>query len=216
MSGNRFTPSKLVSAIRAGRLSGVVAALEDGGDIEEADIHGFRGLPLRTACFEGEMAIIRELLRCGADVNAPAADGPGAPLRLALRRGHREVAALLLQSGADVPPGLEIDPAILNAVGTQLPIESEINVPTLPEKPADNLIEFTPREPAPPEDPIPSETTSEPGVVIEEVNVPACFGTDTNLLTMDLMRQEEDARKAPEPAIEPGTQSGFWKRRSVK
>lgn len=209
MSGNRFAPSNLLSAIRAGRLSGVVIAIEDGGDIEEADIHGFRGLPLRTACFEGEMSIIRELLRCGADVNAPAADGPGAPLRLALRRGHREIAALLLQHGAIVPPGLEVDPAILNAVGTLLPIAAEARVPTLPEKPTDNLIEFTPQEPA-----VPAETQPEPTPdLIEEVNVPACFGTDTNLLTMDLMRLEEDARKTSEPAATPSPQPGFWKSR---
>lgn len=214
MSGNRFTPSKLVSAIRAGRLSGVIAALEDGGDIEEADIHGFRGLPLRTACFEGEMSIIRELLRCGADVNAPAADGAGAPLRLALRGGHREVAALLLQSGAIVPPGLEIDPAILNAVGTLLPIAAEASPPMLPDKPADNLIEFTPRETLP--STAPEQPNTSPTALIEEVNVAACFGTDTNLLTMDLLRQEEeDARKAA-PAEAPAPQPGFWKSRGRK
>lgn len=198
-----LTPSKLVAAIRAGRLSGVVIAIEDGGDIEEADIHGHRGLPLRTACFEGNMAIIRELLRCGADVNAMASDGPGAPLRLALRGGHREVAALLLQQGAEVPPGLNIDPAILDSVGSVMPLAAETPVPTLPEKappekPADNIIEFSSPPPEPMVEPL-----------IEEVDVPSCFGTDTNLLTMDMLRLDEEAQKIPPPP--PPAPSGFWK-----
>ncbi|HXE38132.1 MAG TPA: hypothetical protein VN639_06620, partial [Azonexus sp.] len=70
MPPNAFQPSQLVTAIRTGRLSDVIRALEDGADLEEADIHCIRGLPLRTACFEGSIAIVRELLRCGADVNA--------------------------------------------------------------------------------------------------------------------------------------------------
>lgn len=210
MPGKRFTPSKLLSAIRARRLSGVVIAIEDGGDIEEADIHGFRGLPLRTACFEGEISIIRELLRCGADVNAPAADGPGAPLRLALRGGHREVAALLLRQGATIPPGLDIDSAILNAVDGMLPIAADIEAPRLPEKPADNFIEFTPIVAAP------EQAVASPAELIEEVNVAACFGTDTNLLTMDLMRLDEEAKKAAQPAAAPTQSSGFWKSRSGK
>jgi hypothetical protein len=190
-----LTPSKLVAAIRAGRLSGVVIALEEGEDIEQADIHGYRGLPLRTACFEGSMAIVRELLRCGADVNAMASDGPGAPLRLALRGGHREIAALLLQQDAAVPPGVHIDAAILNTVDTLLPLAAATPVPMLPEEPADNTIEFT----SPPR-----ETMLAPQV--GEVDVASCFGTDSNRLTMDMLRQGEEAPKTP--AAPP---AGFWK-----
>ena len=198
MSAKGNTPSKLVAAIRAGRLSGVISALDDGCDIEEADIHGFRGLPLRTACFAGEMAIIRELLRCGANVNAMAGDGPGAPLRLALRGGHPVVAALLLQNGAEIPPGLKIDPGVLSSVGNLAPLPGEAPVPTLPESPPANMIEFT--------SPVPDQT-------IEEVDLKACFGTDTNLLTMDLMRfNEDEATKTPSRDQERTTPAkGFWK-----
>ena len=84
MTVKSFTTNKLIDAIRAGSLSGVLTALNDGGDIEMPDMHGCSGLPLRTACFEGNLAIVRELLNRGANPNAIASDGPGAPLRLAL------------------------------------------------------------------------------------------------------------------------------------
>lgn len=216
MAKKAFQPSKLVTAIRAGRLSGVIVALEDGGDIEEADIHGMRGLPLRVACFEGEMAIVRELLRGGADINAMAADGPGAPLRLALRGGHGDIAALLLQNGAVIPPGLDIDPAVLNRVGSLSPLPGEATVPSLPEaepeaepdprpEPTDNLIEFTRVQP------------SDQGESVEEVELAACYGTDTNMLTMDLLRFNEDQKgSAPSPSKPlPGDpekkKTAFWK-----
>lgn len=141
MTHDAFQPSPLLTAIRTGHLSGVIRAIDDGGDIEEADIHGVRGLPLRTACFEGSIVIVRELLRCGADVNALAVDGPGAPLRLALRGGHGDIAALLLQNGAVIPPGLVIDPAILERLGSLGPLPGEAPVPTLPTP--DNTLEFT-------------------------------------------------------------------------
>lgn len=176
-----FQPSPLLTAIRTGRLSGVIRAIEDGGDIEEADIHGIRGLPLRTACFEGSMAIVRELLRCGADVNAIAIDGPGAPLRLALRGGHGEVAALLLQNGAEIPPGLVVAPAILDRVGTLGPLPGDAPVPTLPTP--DTSLEFT-----------------KPALdsAIEKVECPSGIGSDTNLLALDLLQIDDS------PA-------GFWK-----
>ncbi|HSG23577.1 MAG TPA: hypothetical protein VLA64_11550 [Azonexus sp.] len=88
MAARIFTPTNLMMAIRAGLLDGVINAIAMGADIEEADMHGFAGLPLRTACFEGNLAIVRELLNHGADINAIAGDGPSAPLRLAKRGKH--------------------------------------------------------------------------------------------------------------------------------
>ncbi len=196
MSGKYFAPSKLVSAIRTGRLSGVIAAIDDGADIEEADIHGFTGLPLRTACFEGDLAIVRELLRCGADMNAMAADGPGAPLRLALRAGHAEVAALLVQHGAALPPGIALPADIIDRSGRPDPIAEEVAVPCLPQAPDDDAdVEFEFEASAP-----------FPGQLIEEVDVGACYGTDTNLLTLDLQRDQETTDTPP--AMPP---AGFWR-----
>ncbi|WP_374487259.1 ankyrin repeat domain-containing protein [Zoogloea sp.] len=93
-------PSPLRQAIERGDLAAVRRALLDGADLEEADIHGKRGLPLRLACFHGHLAIVRELLELGADLNADNGEGPGAPLRMAQRGGHTEIIALLRDYGA--------------------------------------------------------------------------------------------------------------------
>ncbi|TXI76353.1 MAG: ankyrin repeat domain-containing protein [Dechloromonas sp.] len=90
-------------AVRAGNLDGVLLAIAHGADVEEADMHGYRGLPLRTACFSGHYDIVLALLEHGANVNAPTAEGNGAPLRLARRAKHRHIASLLLERGAELP-----------------------------------------------------------------------------------------------------------------
>lgn len=178
MTNKGPTASKLIAAIHAGRLNGVIDALDDGADIEEPDMHGSRGLPLRTACFEGDLAIVRELLMHGANPNATASDGPGAPLRLALRRKHNEIAALLLQQGAVIPDDLSIDPGIFEITGKPLPVEAM--VPSLPEAEPDNhIIEFT---------------RSEIGLAPSfNEDAPDTFGTETNALSMDLMFLDEHA-----------------------
>jgi uncharacterized protein len=200
VSGKTFAPSPLVAAIRAGRLSGVIDALDDGADIEEADIHGCTGLPLRTACFEGGIAIVRELLGHGANPNAMAADGPGAPLRLALRSGHPEIAALLLQHGAEPPPGIELPANVAEAPGKLPAATAEAPVPRLPENPEAEVAADATAE----------ETHPYLGLPIEEVDVNSCYGTDTNLLTMDLLRTdvEPDSPSAPP--------TGFWQTRRRK
>lgn len=176
MTRKGLAASKLISAIRAGSLSGAIDALDDHADIEEPDMHGSRGLPLRTACFEGNLAIVRELLTRGANPNASGSDGPGAPLRLALRQKHNEIAALLLQQGAVIPDDLSIDPGIFDITGELLPAEAL--VPLLPEtEPDSNIIEFT-RSEIPP-------------VTIGNDDAPDAFGTKTNALSMDLMFLEE-------------------------
>lgn len=163
--------SQLIEAIRSGRLVSVINAIDDGAQIDEPDIHGFSGLPLRTACFTGNLAIVRELLSHGANPNAPASDGPGAPLRLALRCRHFDVAALLLQAGAIVPDGITVDPAVY-AISCA-PLAIDLGAPTLPVPADNNLIEFEAVE----------AHNDEPGID---------FGTQTNALGTDLLFLEED------------------------
>lgn len=207
MASKSFGPSRLVGAIRAGQLGGVIAALDDGAEIEEADFHGFAGLPLRTACFEGDPAIVRALLERGADIDGIAGDGPAAPLRLALRGGHRDIAALLLGRGAQVPPGLAIDPALYDvAVSPESP-------PTSPPP------EIAPEPATAPGSELPPPALAEPLVdqladhLIEEVDIQSSYGVDTNLLTMDLMRfnEDQDAALPERPAAAAAPRKSFWK-----
>lgn len=139
-------------------------------------MHGCLGLPLRTACFLGNITIVRELLERGANPNTTTQDGPGAPLRLALRRNHREVIALLLQHGASIPEGVTIDPVLLTAAKNA--VTGPVVTPVLPEKEQpDNLIEFTPSgiSFAPPVDDVVGEV-----------------GSDTQALGLELLLFEED------------------------
>jgi uncharacterized protein len=170
MPAKGFTPNNLIEAIHAGRLNGVINALDDGEDIEMPDMHGYGGLPLRAACFEGNLAIVRELLSHGANPNAVASDGPGAPLRLALRKGHLDIVALLLQAGAVVPDGVVIAPEVLGI--SCPPLTDEVVIPTYTESKPDNIIEFS------------SSIVPLPG---DEEDTPGHFGADTNVLSTDLL-----------------------------
>lgn len=173
MAYKNVVPSKLMEAVRAGNLHAVVSALESGSDVDEADVHGFRGLPLRTACFSGNVAIVRELLARGANIDAGTADGPGAPLRLALRAGHRQLVTLLLDEGAAIPSGVAIDPDLIPAGHPRL---GSTNVAL--DYTYENLIEFS---------------ESRPGITDTHLATPT--GSETNVLTMDLLRfnENEDA-----------------------
>lgn len=101
--------SELMTAIRANNLDGVLSAIAQGAEIEEADMHGHPGLPLRTACFAGQYDIVQALLDYGADIHAPNGEGNDAPLRLAERARHHEIASLLRERGGkalrdEIPP----------------------------------------------------------------------------------------------------------------
>lgn len=175
MTSFAIQASCLIDAIRSGNLVSVINALNDGGDIDEPDIHGFHGLPLRTACFTGNLAIVRELLGHGANPNAGASDGPGSPFRLALRCKHFDVAALLLQAGAMVPDGITVDPAVYAISFTPLAIDA--GAPTLPASPDSNIIEFVPAD-----------------IILDASEDD--FGTQTNALGTDLLFLEEDLTEA--------------------
>lgn len=210
MTGNGFTSNNLIEAIRAGRLSGVISALESGENIELPDMHGYSGLPLRTACFEGNLAIVRELLNHGANPNAAASDGPGAPLRLAMRKGHQDIVDLLLQAGAMLAESVEIPP---EEVDTPIdPFPAEVVAPSLPESEPSNIIEFSPPSLTPPtnEAILPELPESKPGnliefsssdilLPIEDADMSSHFGTDTSVLSMDLLFLEENETPSVSP-----------------
>ncbi|MDP2880249.1 MAG: ankyrin repeat domain-containing protein [Azonexus sp.] len=206
MTVKGFTTHNLIDAIHAGSLSGVLNALDDGADIEMPDMHGCSGLPLRTACFEGNLVIVRELLNHGANPNAITSDGPGAPLRLALRKGHQDIADLLRQKGA-MPLAATITPETPDA---HLP--DEVVTLSPPGIKPDSIVEFTPSDTPPPTD----ETivsllpASKPGNLIEfsssdtllpsdDAETPNNFGTDTSLLSMDLLFLEANENPDASP-----------------
>ena len=181
MTARGFTINNLIEAIRAGSLSGLINSLADGDDIEMPDMHGYGGLPLRTACFEGNLAIVRELLSHGANPNTGSNDGPGAPLRLALKKEHQDIVALLLENGAVLPEGVVIAPEIPDIPYDPTPFEADIPVP--PESKPDNMIEFS---------------SSSLPLPTDDSDTPTHFGTATSLLSMDLLFQEEnEAHIAP-------------------
>ena len=104
--------SALRRAIEKGCLESVRAALDHGAAIEEADMHGAPGLPMRIACFNGHANIVLELIQRGADIHAPNAEGVGGPIRMAARGQHSEVIDLLLAHGAEIPEGVQLPKAI--------------------------------------------------------------------------------------------------------
>ena len=103
--------SALRRAIEKGCLESVRVALNHGAAIEEADMHGAPGLPMRIACFNGHVNIVLELIQRGADIHAPNAEGPGGPIRMAARGQHFEVIELLLTHGAEIPEGVQLPKA---------------------------------------------------------------------------------------------------------
>lgn len=188
--------SRLIAAIRNGDHAEVLAALKEGADIEEADMHGCTGLPLRTACFSGNTAIVSTLLKYGANVNAAGSDGPSAPLRLARRRGHDDIFGLLLKHGAEVPADVNAPQPVIDC--TLPPLDILASRPAAGELPG-NLIEFS----------LPETTTTN---IANASSDESEFGEQTRLLSMELFFEQQEA-----PPLEPARVSGnadgsidFW------
>ena len=97
----------LIKAIRTGKLSEVVAALDAGAEVELHDGQGDPGLPLAIACFMGHAEIVRELGIRGAKVDFDDNLDPTSPLAMAVRGGKPEVVKVLIELGAVVPPGMQ-------------------------------------------------------------------------------------------------------------
>lgn len=93
----------LLTAVRAGRLYDVRAALDAGMTLDD---EGEPGLVMGLACFFGHLAVVRELVNRGAPVDLADNRLPTSPLSMAIRGGRKEVVRLLIELGASVPEGM--------------------------------------------------------------------------------------------------------------
>lgn len=160
------TPPDLVKAIRTGRLSEVVAALESGAQLELDDGKGDPGLPLAIACFMGHAEIVRELAIRGAKINFDDNSLPTSPLSMAIRAGRSDVVKVLIEHGAVVPAGM--------ATGLR---DDELMLARWKAQHFD-----TTRANFPIDD----------DSVIEEINVGRCYGTDTGILDAEMRRAVDE------------------------
>jgi beta-lactamase regulating signal transducer with metallopeptidase domain len=87
-------------------------ATSPSGAAQRRTIADYLGAQLIEAIDNGDVAIVRELLDHGANVNA-AVDGDGSPLIVAAREGHLDLVRLLLDRGADPNLGVPGDGAAL-------------------------------------------------------------------------------------------------------
>ena len=148
----------LIKAIRTGKLSEVIAALDAGAHVELHDGQGDPGLPLAIACFMGHAEIVRELAIRGAKVNFDNNLEPTSPLSMAVRGGKPEIVKVLIEFGALVPPGMQtgLNDQELMLAKWKAQHFGASQAAALPE--------------------------------IEEITVGGCYGTDTGVLDAELRR----------------------------
>ncbi len=163
------TPPDLIKAIRTGRLSEVVAALESGAQLELDDGKGDPGLPLAIACFMGHAEIVRELAIRGAKINFNDNTLPTSPLSMAVRAGRTEVIKVLIEHGAVVPSGM--------ATGLR---DDELMLARWKAQHSDVAHASFP---------IGDDT------VIEEIHVGRCYGTDTGILDAEMRRAVDEVTR---------------------
>jgi len=58
--------------------------------------------PIWVACEQNHAAVVKLLLRKGANINKPASDDGSTPLYIASQNGHEPIVSLLLKKGADI------------------------------------------------------------------------------------------------------------------
>lgn len=160
----------LIKAIRSGRLFDVQAALEAGAVVELPDGQGDPGLPMGIVCFMGFVDIVRELAKRGGKVDFPDNSVPTSPLSMAIRGGRVEVVRALIELGAQVP----------NDMKTGL-TEHDIMLAQWKAY-RDGYSKLAAHE------------TSGTALVIEEIEVIRCFGTDTQVLEADVLRAVREMR----------------------
>lgn len=165
----------LIKAVRSGKLSNVLAALDAGAPIEVDDGLGAPGLPLGIACFMGHIDIVRELVKRGAKVNLQDNWEPVSPLAMATRGNRPEVVRLLVELGADVPQGMATGLSEQELVAAQWQAHHD-GMRADPPADASGVI---------PE--------------VEEIIMSKAFGVDTTVLEADVIRAAiamEEKRKA--------------------
>ena len=88
------------SAVKTGNLEALKVHLANGVDLNTQEPQS--GLTaLSWAIFTGEVEVVEQLLKAGADINGQNRDG-GTPLHHAAFMGRDRIARILLQNGADV------------------------------------------------------------------------------------------------------------------
>ncbi len=228
---------QLIAALRAGDLAGVDAALAAGADANLPDNIGIPGLPLRIACYNGQLDIIRRLAAGGAEINLPRLDSRAENLISVAKRGARKDAIrLLIELGAEIPPGFDTGLSLAERLAAQgvanrsgvearrprpLPGNPLPAAPGNPAPPAPSTA-GSPAQAAPPPAFAPEvpEWMAKAAAEIEEIDLQGCYGVDTNALNADIMRlaRQDAPTEAPaEPAVEaPPLDFGklrFWKKK---
>lgn len=162
---------ELLKAIRTGRVEEVRAVLEAGASAEINDGRGDPGLPLGVACFMGFPEIVRELVKRGARVNVGDNSQPTSPLSMAIRGRRDQVIKVLIELGALVPPGME------TGLSEQETMLARWRGKQFGNHPSALILENT-----------------EP-VVVEEIEMPRCYGTDTAVLDADMVRAAREMER---------------------
>ncbi|MBS0265629.1 MAG: ankyrin repeat domain-containing protein [Planctomycetes bacterium] len=91
----------LHQAVEAGDLETVRQLIAAGGAVDQIDNGRFNVTPLLVASRLGHLAIVRVLIKAGAQVNHADHDG-FTSVNSAARAGHWEVVKFLIWEGADV------------------------------------------------------------------------------------------------------------------
>ena len=152
----------LLNAVRTGRLSEVRAILR-AAPVRLNDPDGKPSLPLGMACFMGFPDIVRELIRSGARANFPDNTIPTSPLSMAVRGKRAEVVRLLIEMGVDLPPGIET-----GLTEQEITIARALSI----QNAASNA----------------ASGKKGNNLVVEEIDVIGCYGTDTEILEADVIR----------------------------
>ena len=159
----------LIKAIRSGRLAEVQAAFDSGVRLDASESAADAGLPMGVACFMGFVDIVRELVQRGAKVNLPDNNLPTSPLNMAIRGKRTEVLRTLIELGAQVPDGMQTGLADEEILVAQWKAQRDGHV-------------------------APADQDKSLELHVEEIEMPRCFGTDTQVLDAEVLRAARGMR----------------------